>query len=136
MITIKLPITYHSSEDADLVISIQRLQSSMIRSAYKAASFGLAEISVREELRNRFSSTQLDSWFQQSAVKSGIVMVNITHANDSSHILLNCLRKFRRHIRFRCRGEQCPTNTNYLKPPRIMRLNHIAPIILAPSRIF
>ena len=74
MITIKLPITYHSSEDADLIISIQRLQSSMIRSAYKAASFGLAEISVREELRNRFSSTQLDSWFQQSAVKSGIGM--------------------------------------------------------------
>ena len=74
MITIKLPITYHSSEDVDLIISIQRLQSSMIRSAYKAASFGLAEISVREELRNRFSSTQLDSWFQQSAVKSGIGM--------------------------------------------------------------
>ena len=34
------------------------------------------------------------------------------------------------------RGEQCPTSTNCLKPPRIMQLNHIAPIILVPSSIF
>ena len=44
----------------------------MIRGAYAQASYGLAEISVREELRNRFSSSRLDSWFVQSAVKFGM----------------------------------------------------------------
>ena len=44
----------------------------MIRSAYKQASYGLAEISVRSELRNRFKTNILDSWFLQSSVKFGI----------------------------------------------------------------
>ena len=48
------------------------MQSPMIRSAYKQASYGLAEISVRAELRERFKSSKLDSWFIQSAVKFGI----------------------------------------------------------------
>lgn len=48
------------------------MQSPMIRSAYKSASYGLAEISVRAELRDRFKESKLDSWFLQSAVKFGI----------------------------------------------------------------
>lgn len=52
----------------------QRVQSSMIRSAYKSASHGVAEISVRAELKSKFGDSGLDSWFQQSAVKSGIGM--------------------------------------------------------------
>lgn len=71
MITLKLPINL-AEEDKIFIKELQQKQSPTIRSAYKSASFGLAEISVREELRNRFKNSELDSWFQQSAVKLGI----------------------------------------------------------------
>lgn len=73
MITIKLPIQLNQ-EDQDFIFDLQRQQSPMIRCAYKQAEYGCAEISVREEVRKRFSGSKLDSWFQQSAVKSGIGM--------------------------------------------------------------
>jgi hypothetical protein len=73
MITIKLPISL-TAEDAKFVEEQQIVQSSMIRSAYKSASYGLAEISVRAELKSRFCDSGLDSWYQQSAVKSGMGM--------------------------------------------------------------
>lgn len=72
MITLKFPIQL-SEEDVEFVLTQQRIQSSMIRSAYKTAELGLAEISVREKLRTQFG-TQMDSWYLQSAVKSGMGM--------------------------------------------------------------
>lgn len=72
MITLKFPINL-SEEDADFIKRVQQEQSPMIRSAYKLAAVGLAEISVRAEIRARFAET-LDSWFQQSSVKLGIGM--------------------------------------------------------------
>jgi hypothetical protein len=55
----------------------------MIRTAYKQAEYGCAEISVRQEVRDRFKD-QLDSWFQQSAVKYGIGMFKSDHATNRS----------------------------------------------------
>lgn len=72
MITFKFPIQLIDIEKT-AILEFQRIQSSMIRSAYKQAEFGCTEISVRQEIRNRFKN-QLDSWFQQSAVKNGIGM--------------------------------------------------------------
>lgn len=73
MITIKLPHKL-SEQDKQFIEDLQKQQSPMIRSAYKFASYGLAEISVRSDVRNRFTESKLDSWFQQSAVKAGIGM--------------------------------------------------------------
>lgn len=73
MITLKLPFTT-DSENLEFIKELQKMQSPMIRTAYKSASFGLAEISVRDDLRKRFAGSRLDSWFQQSSVKSGIGM--------------------------------------------------------------
>jgi hypothetical protein len=77
MITYKLPIQL-TDEEKKMVLEFQRIQSSMIRSAYKQAEFGCTEISIRQEIRDRFKS-QLDSWFQQSAVKYGIGMFKSDH---------------------------------------------------------
>lgn len=71
MITLKLPIKL-AAIDADLIHELQLAQSPMIRSAYSQAKLGLSEIEVRGVLRDRFSTSILDSWFIQSAVKSGI----------------------------------------------------------------
>ena len=72
MITIKLPITLNE-EDITLIKEMQRLQSSMIRSAYVRAKQGNVEIDIRSYIRTTFKG-KLDSWFHQSAVKSGIAM--------------------------------------------------------------
>lgn len=70
MITISLPINL-SKEDQDYIFELQKLQSPMIRSAYKFACDNLKEIEVRGKLRDRFDGI-LDSWYQQSAVKYGM----------------------------------------------------------------
>lgn len=80
MITLKFPIQL-SEEDAKFIKELQIAQSSMIRTAYKQASYGCAEISVRAEIRTRFKD-QLDSWFQQSAVKCGIGMFRADYETD------------------------------------------------------
>ena len=72
-ITIKFP--YQISKDQtkffDLLTDMRRQQSAMYRSAYTSASFGVAEISIRSDLTERYKN-QLDSWFLQSAIKRGI----------------------------------------------------------------
>lgn len=73
MITLKLPINLND-EDLKFIKELQVFQSPMIRSAYKLASREIPEIEVRDEIRDRFANSNLDSWFQQSAVKSGIGM--------------------------------------------------------------
>lgn len=78
MITIKLPYT-STLEDREHIRQLQKVQSPMIRCAYKQASYGLAEIEVRKEVRSRSVMSSLDSWFQQSAVKSGIGMFKADH---------------------------------------------------------
>lgn len=72
MLTLSFPIEL--DEETKLFIKdLQKIQSPMIRTAYKQAEYGCTEISVREEVRDRFNKkSELDSWFQQSAVKSGI----------------------------------------------------------------
>lgn len=72
MISLKFPINL-LAEDSDFIESVQKEQSPMTRSAYKFASDGLAEISVRSGMRERFPG-KLDSWYQQSSVKLGIGM--------------------------------------------------------------
>lgn len=72
MITLKFPI-HLADEDQQFIKELQQQQSPIIRSAYKQSTYGLAEISVRSEIRTRFDK-QLDSWFQQSAIKSGMGM--------------------------------------------------------------
>ena len=57
--------------DMEFIKELQRQQSAMIRTAYKAASNGLSEKDVRAHVTTRFSG-QLDSWFIQSAVKKGM----------------------------------------------------------------
>lgn len=78
MITFKLP---HSLEpdDVSFIGSLQAKQSPMIRSAYASASCGLAELSVRGDLCDRFVASGLDSWFQQSAVVTGMGMFKADH---------------------------------------------------------
>ncbi len=71
MITIKVPIQIQD-EDKEFIKTFQQKQSSLIRSAYKQASLGLAEISIRNE--TPFKKSSLDSWFIRSAIKSGIGM--------------------------------------------------------------
>ena len=66
--TIKLPIQIANEEDKALIIEMQKSQSRMFRTAYKACSDGMHEISIRELLKERFIGSQLDSWFQQSAI--------------------------------------------------------------------
>lgn len=73
MITISIPITL-SAEDRDFIVGLQKMQSPMIRTAYNQSKWGVAEISVRKEVRDRFEFKGLDSWFMQSAVKSGVGM--------------------------------------------------------------
>ena len=51
----------------------------MIRSAYASASYGLTELAVRGDLRDRFAGSDLDSWFQQSAVVTGMGMFKADH---------------------------------------------------------
>lgn len=74
MITVKLDINLPRELQSTLQL-MQAQQSPIIRSAYKAAELGLAEISVREDVTTKYRpSTPLDSWFIQSAVKSGMGM--------------------------------------------------------------
>jgi hypothetical protein len=82
MITYKLPIQL-TDDEKKMILEFQRIQSSMIRSAYKQAEYGCAEISIRQEIRDRFKD-QLDSWFQQSAVKCGIGMFKSDHETGRS----------------------------------------------------
>ena len=72
-ITIKLPyqVSDNQTQYFELLADIRRQQSAMYRSAYSAASVGVAEISIRTDLTNRYKN-QLDSWFLQSAIKRGI----------------------------------------------------------------
>jgi len=72
-ITIKFPyqISDNQTQYFELLADMRRQQSAMYRSAYSAASVGVAEISIRTDLTNRYKN-QLDSWFLQSAIKRGI----------------------------------------------------------------
>lgn len=72
MITMKLPVNL-SDEDKEFIRELQKVQSSMIRTAYKHASCGCTEAAIYKELKNRFAG-KLDSWFQHSATKSGMWM--------------------------------------------------------------
>ncbi len=72
MITLKFPISL-SNEEVEFIKSYQTIQSSMIRYAYNRAKDGLKEIEVRKHIKELFSG-KLDSWFQQSAIVSGIGM--------------------------------------------------------------
>lgn len=69
MITLKLPILLNQ-EDAAFISEMQRIQSSMIRTAYKLAEKSVPEKEMRVVLNERFGSS-LDSWYKQSAVYSG-----------------------------------------------------------------
>lgn len=73
MITLKFPIQL-LDEDKELIIRLQKQQSPMIRSAYSLAKQDKDEKGIREVLKSRFSDNELDSWFEQSSVKSGIGM--------------------------------------------------------------
>lgn len=99
MITLTFPIAL-SPDDQKFIGDIQRAQSPIVRCAYKQASYGLAEISVREEVRNRFSNSTLDSWFQQSAVKSGIGMFKADHETKRETRVFGGKKNFVR----RCKG--------------------------------
>ena len=72
MKTIKLPI-FLADNDSTYITKAQALQSPMIRTAFNAAMAGTKQIDIRADLRTKFPN-QLDSWFQQSAVISGMGM--------------------------------------------------------------
>ncbi len=63
--TLKLPVQI---TDKNFILEYQRIQSSMIRTVYSNAELG--QLELRKLLKNR----GLDSWFQQSAIKSGMGM--------------------------------------------------------------
>jgi hypothetical protein len=100
MITFNLPIQL-TDNDKKMILEFQRVQSSMIRTAYKQAQYECTEISVRQKVRDRFKD-QLDSWFQQSAVKYGIGMFKSDHETGRSGRIFggkgNLIRRAKRLI--------------------------------------
>ena len=68
MITISFPHGIESNE----LLEFMRIQSGMIRASYAAAKNGKTEKEIRAVLKERYSDTCMDSWFQQSAIKKGI----------------------------------------------------------------
>lgn len=72
MITLSFPIQL-DLEDILFIQELQKSQSAMIRSAYNLARTDTTEKEIRIELNRRFyRKSKLDSWFIQSAVKSGM----------------------------------------------------------------
>lgn len=71
--TIKLPINL-SEDEKEFVKELQRIQSSMVRCSYKASKKGLKEKDLRTILKEKFRSSMLDSWFQQSSIYEGRAM--------------------------------------------------------------
>lgn len=63
--TLKLPIQII---EKDFIFEYQRIQSSMVKTAYSNSDLG------QIELRKILKARGLDSWFQQSAIKSGLGM--------------------------------------------------------------
>ena len=100
MITINWPIEL-KEQDSDFIKELQREQSPMIRSAYAQARLGLAEISVRAELRERFKQSPLDSWFIQSAVKSGMGMADADRKLEIDNRIFGGKKNFKK----RCEGK-------------------------------
>lgn len=96
MITIKLPITL-ANKDKGLIRNLQQEQSSLIRSAYKQASYGLAEISLRND--ERFKNSKLDSWFTQSAIRSGIGMFKSDFATNRTKRIFGGKKNFNRRCK-------------------------------------
>ena len=105
MITLKLPIQLNQ-EHKDFIKELQKEQSPMIRCAYKQAEYGCLEISVREELRNRFQESRLDSWFQQSAVKSGMGMFKADDKLGNSGRIFGSKKNFIKRLEGKISNEE------------------------------
>lgn len=97
MITIKLPIKL-SDEDKEFIKIFQKEQSTLIRSAYKQASLGIAEISIRNV--QKFKNSPLDSWFVQSSVISGVGMFKSDFETNRTKRVFGGKQNFIR----RCKG--------------------------------
>lgn len=72
--THKYPISLNK-EDVDFIESLQKINNSMVRSAYVATKKGLDANETREMLRARFDSSPLDFWFKHCAASDGEAMV-------------------------------------------------------------
>lgn len=68
MVTMKIP---HSS-DVESLLSVRKEQSKVYRLAYKLASYGLSELQIRHDLKEKNVDSCLDSWLIQSAIKKAI----------------------------------------------------------------
>lgn len=99
MITLSLPLILDKT-DLEFIKNLQRMQSSVIRAAYKAASKGMAEKEVRASVTENIKG-QIDSWFIQSAVKKGMG----DYKSDKSQGRKSRIYGGRKHFRDRSAGK-------------------------------